>query len=142
MLETGRLRMPFNVCGPAISSLGKTQTPISTEFAPARDSKPGNPRELTIYALWGTIRTVSKATRFSKSFTVDRSILDYLQRTRSSRSRSERVNELLRRAILDEQYEVLEREAAEFFTAAGKTERAESRAFAAASRRSIVRDGD
>jgi hypothetical protein len=85
---------------------------------------------------------MSKATRFSKSFTVDRSILDYHQRTRSTRSRSERVNELLRRAILDEQYEALEREAAEFFAVAGKTERSESRAFAAASRRSITRDAE
>lgn len=85
---------------------------------------------------------MSKATRSSKSFTVDRSILDYLQRTRASRSRSERVNELLRRAILQEQYEALEKEAAEFFAAAGRTERAESRAFAAASRRSITRDGE
>ncbi|MBZ5670258.1 MAG: hypothetical protein LAO04_11070 [Acidobacteriia bacterium] len=81
-----------------------------------------------------------KATRFSKSFTIDRSILDYLQRTRSSRSRSERVNALLRRAILEEQYEALEMEAAEFFAAAGKTERAESKAFAVASHRSIARD--
>jgi hypothetical protein len=52
------------------------------------------------------------------------------------------MNELLRRAILAEQYEVLEREAAEFFAATGKTERAESRAFAAASRRSIARAGE
>ena len=80
-----------------------------------------------------------KATRFSKSFTVDRSILDYLQRTRSSRSRSERLNELLRRAILAEQYEILESEAAEFFAATGKTGRAESRAFAAASHRRFER---
>ena len=80
--------------------------------------------------------------RSSKSFTVDRSILDYLQRTRSSRSRSERVNELLRRAILEEQYEALEKEAAEFFAVAARTERAESRAFAAASQRSITRDGE
>ncbi len=85
---------------------------------------------------------MSKATRSSKSFTVDRSILDYLQRTRSGRSRSERVNELLRRAIREEQYEALEREAAEFFAAVGKTQRAESRAFARASRRSITRAGD
>jgi len=80
--------------------------------------------------------------RSSKSFTVDRSILDYLQRTRSSRSRSERVNELLRRAILDEQYEALSREASEFFAAAGTTERAESKVFAEASRRSITREGE
>jgi hypothetical protein len=85
---------------------------------------------------------MGKATRFSTSFTVDRSILDYLRRTRSKRSRSERVNELLRRGILQEQYEALEREAAEFFAAAGKPERAESRAFAAASRRSITRAGE
>jgi hypothetical protein len=83
-----------------------------------------------------------KATRFSKSFTIDRSILDYLQRTRSNRSRSERVNELLRRAILDEQYEALEREAAEFFAAAGETERAERKAFATASHRAITREDE
>lgn len=85
---------------------------------------------------------MSKATRFSKSFTVDRSILDYLQRTRSRSSRSERVNELLRRAILLEQYEALEKEAADFFAGAGKAERAESRAFARASHRALTRDGE
>jgi hypothetical protein len=85
---------------------------------------------------------MSKATRLSKSFTVDRSILDYLQRTRSSRSWSERVNELLRQAILQEQHEALTREAADFFAATGRTERAESRAFAEASHRSITRDGE
>ncbi len=73
---------------------------------------------------------------------MDRSILDYLQRTRSSRSRSERVNELLRRAILDEQYEILEREAADFFAVTGEKERADSRAFAEASRRSITREDE
>lgn len=83
-----------------------------------------------------------KATRSSKSFTVDRSILDYLQRTRSHRSRSERVNELLRRAIFEEQNEALEKEAAEFFAATGKADRAESRAFAAATQRSITREGE
>ncbi len=70
---------------------------------------------------------------------MDRSILDYLQRTRSSGSRSERVNELLRRAILEEQYAALEREAGEFFAAAGRRERAEARAFARATHRSIAR---
>jgi len=85
---------------------------------------------------------MGKATRFSRSFTIDASILEYLQRTRSSRSRSERANELLRRAILAEEYEALEREAAAFFAVSGRTERAESKAFAAAARRSIVRGGD
>jgi len=50
------------------------------------------------------------------------------------------VNELLRRAILEEQYEALEKEAAEFFAAAGKTERAESKALAEASQRPITRE--
>lgn len=78
--------------------------------------------------------------RFSKSFTIDRSILDYLQRTRSNRSRSERVNELLHRAILQEQYDALEKEAAAFYGHAGKKERAESRAFGRAARRSLARE--
>jgi hypothetical protein len=68
---------------------------------------------------------MSKAIRSSNSFTVARSMLEYLQRTRSSRSRSERVNELLRKAILEEQNEGLAREAEEFFVATGKTESAE-----------------
>lgn len=71
---------------------------------------------------------------------IERSIVDYLQQTHSNGSRSERVNELLRRAIREEQSEALAREAAEFFAATGEAERAESEAFSAASRRSITRD--
>jgi predicted nucleotidyltransferase len=85
------------------------------------------------------MKAMSKATRFSKSFTVDHSILEYLQRTRSRKSRSERVNELLRRAILAEQYEALDHEAAEFFATAGPSERAESKAFGRAVRRTLER---
>jgi hypothetical protein len=80
-----------------------------------------------------------KPTRISTSFTIDRSILDYLERTRSNRSRSERANELLRRGILQEQYEALEKEAAEFYASTGKAERAESTEFTLASRRSLTR---
>lgn len=83
-----------------------------------------------------------KATRPPKSFTIDRSILEYVQRTRSRRSRSERVNELLGRAIREEQYEALDREAAEFFAAARRTERAESKAFRGASHRSLTRESE
>jgi Na+-transporting NADH:ubiquinone oxidoreductase subunit NqrF len=83
-----------------------------------------------------------KPTRVSSSFTIDSSILDYLQRTRSHRSRSERANELLRRAILQEQYEALEKEAAGFYAPASKGERTESKAFARASRRSLTRQGE
>jgi hypothetical protein len=86
------------------------------------------------------MKYMSKAKRSSASFTVDRSVLDYLQRTRSNGSRSERLNELLGRAILQEQHESLEREAAGFFASIRGTERAEHRAFAAASRRSLTRN--
>lgn len=80
--------------------------------------------------------------RLSRSFTIDRSILDYLQRQPSRRSRSDHVNELLRRAILEEQNEALAREAAEFFAGTGKSERVEARAFSAASHRSITREDE
>ncbi len=75
-----------------------------------------------------------------KTFTVDRSILPYVQNTRQGRSRSERVNELLRRAIIQEQYERLAEEAAEFFSFKSKAERAEAKAFQSASIKSITRD--
>jgi hypothetical protein len=84
---------------------------------------------------------MARPARILTSFTIDRSILDYMQRTRANRSRSERANELLRRGILQEQYEDLEKEAAEFYASTGKAERAESRAFALASRRSLTRQG-
>ena len=89
-------------------------------------------------AFLGILQEVT--TRSSKSLPIDRSILHYLQRTCSSRSRSECVNELVWRAILEEQYEALEGEAAESFVVAGKTERAARKAFAAGKRRSLRRN--
>jgi hypothetical protein len=86
------------------------------------------------------IKSMAQTKRFSKTFTVDRSILDYIQRTRSNRSRSERANELMHRGMLDEQSASLEREAAEFFGAEGEPERAESRSFAKAGLKTLARD--
>jgi predicted lipoprotein len=83
---------------------------------------------------------MQKAMRLPKSFTLERSIVSYLQNTRGTRSSSERVNELLRKAILQEQYERLEQEAAEFFSAPSETDRAEAKAFQKASMRSMGRD--
>jgi len=97
---------------------------------------------LTNEIIFAIIKDMSKATRSSKSFTVDHTILDYLQRTRSNRSRSERVNELLRRGIMQEQYEALAEEAAEFFGAIGESERTERRAFSKAGLRSFTRDAE
>ncbi len=75
--------------------------------------------------------------------TIDRSILDYLKRKGYSLSRIERVNELLWRAILEAQYEALEREAAGFYAAARKTEHSECKPLRRIKRRSRgkVNDG-
>ena len=86
------------------------------------------------------MKYMSKAMRYSRSFTIDAATLGYIQHTRAHRSHSERVNELLRRAIQQERYEALEKEAAEFYRTANKKGRAEAKAFAAAGIRSMTRE--
>jgi hypothetical protein len=77
--------------------------------------------------------------RLAKSFTIEPEINEYVDETKGDRSASERVNELLRRAMLQEQYDRLEAEAAAFFsdTAAGRDE---AKSFQKASLRSFGRD--
>lgn len=53
--------------------------------------------------------------RLPKSFTIEAEINDYVDGTKGDRSASDRVNELLRRAMMQEQYDRLEAEAAAFF---------------------------
>jgi predicted CopG family antitoxin len=77
--------------------------------------------------------------RISKSFTIEAEISNYLEETKGERSASDRVNELLRRAMIQEQYERLEAEAAAFFADA-KADRAETREFQKASLRTFGRD--
>ena len=77
--------------------------------------------------------------RLAKSFTIESIVNDYVDTTKGERSASERVNELLKRAIAQEQYERLEAEAAEFF-AAPKADRTEAGAFQKAALRSFGRD--
>ncbi|MGA8366323.1 MAG: hypothetical protein ACLQMT_00255 [Candidatus Acidiferrales bacterium] len=77
--------------------------------------------------------------RTTKSFTIEAEISEYVTNTRGEASASERVNELLRRAIIEEQYEKLEAEAAAFF-ADTRTERAETRAFQKAALGTFERD--
>jgi len=78
--------------------------------------------------------------KLAKSFTIDPSVFTYLMRTAADRSVSGRLNELLQRAILQEQYDQLEREAQEFFAAESKSSRRETRAFQRASLRSLARE--
>lgn len=78
--------------------------------------------------------------RTPKSFTIDGDIEEYVSTTRGERSASDRVNELLRRGILQERLESLEREAAAFFAESRNAERAGARAFQKASARTLTRD--
>jgi hypothetical protein len=55
--------------------------------------------------------------KLPKSYTIEPDVNDYVEATKGDRSASKRVNELLKRAIIQEQYEQLEREAARFFAA-------------------------
>ena len=53
--------------------------------------------------------------RAPKSYSIERELAEYISITKGDGSASDRVNELLRHAILDEQYQKLEAEAAAFF---------------------------
>lgn len=77
--------------------------------------------------------------KLAKSFMVDAEINEYVDTTKGNRSASERINELLRRAMLEEQYERLEAEAAAFFARAAG-DRSETKAFQGATLRSFDRD--
>ena len=77
--------------------------------------------------------------RLAKSFMVETELNEYVDTTKGNRSASERVNELLRRAMLEEQYERLEVEAAAFFARVAD-DRSEAKAFQHASLRSFDRD--
>ena len=69
-------------------------------------------------------------------------MVEYITHTRAGQSASERVNELLKRAIAQEEEERLAMEAQAFFREAPPEEREESHAFQTATRRSLARDED
>ena len=71
---------------------------------------------------------------------MDRDVLSYVAGTARGGSESERVNELLKQAIMREMYRKLELEAAEFFAGPTRRSRRETKAFQSAAVRSITRD--
>jgi len=77
--------------------------------------------------------------RIPKSFTLEEELSQYVEQTKGQGSASDRVNELLRRAKLQEQYDRLEMEAADFFADAN-SDRAETKALQKAALRTIERD--
>jgi Arc/MetJ family transcription regulator len=76
--------------------------------------------------------------RIPKTLTLEESLLADVERTKGERSTSERVNELLKRALDLEREHELEREAARFYS--DMSDRQEERSFLKASLRSITRD--
>jgi hypothetical protein len=77
--------------------------------------------------------------RLPKSFTLEADISEYVDETKGNRSASDRVNELLRRAMMQEQYDRLEAEAAAFFAEA-KADRSETKAMQKEALRTFGRD--
>jgi hypothetical protein len=75
-----------------------------------------------------------------KSFTIDPEIDEYVAATKGERSASERVNELLRRAMIQERDEKLEAEAAAFFAVAPGRRRKGTLDFQRAALRTFERD--
>ena len=86
------------------------------------------------------LRASKSAVRTAKSFSLDPDIVEYVAQTRATRSASERVNELLRRAIAQEQADRLAREAAAFFSKERAGDREEAREFQKAAMKTQVRD--
>ena len=76
--------------------------------------------------------------RKPKTLTIDENLLLDIEQTRGGRSTSERVNELLRRALELERRTKLEREAELFYSLT--QDRREETAFQAASLRTLRRD--
>lgn len=91
---------------------------------------------MTIYM----ILSMTDHMRIPKTLSVEESLLAAVERTKGTRSLSERVNELLRRALAEEQRAQLEQEAALFYAAANQHDRQEERAFQKATRRALARD--
>lgn len=84
--------------------------------------------------------TIIFAMKLAKSFTIEPEINEFVTRTKGEQSASERVNDLLRRAMLQEKYERLEAEAKAFFAAADEKERKGTQAFQTAAIRTFNRD--
>jgi len=82
---------------------------------------------------------MSGAARQPKSYTIEPEVNDYISETKGNLSASQRVNELLTKAIELEQRAALALEAQMFFAMVPPSERGEEKAFRKASIRAITR---
>ena len=81
------------------------------------------------------------ATRLTKSFSIDRELIQEVEKTKGSSSTSERVNALLRAGLELERQRSLHSEAAAFFRNEG-SDRGVRKAFLKAGIKSMTRDDD
>jgi len=77
--------------------------------------------------------------RKPKSLTLEPEVIAYIEDTRGQSSASDRANQLLQRAIREEELERFEREAAAFYRAVGE-DRSETRAVQSLTLRGVTRD--
>jgi len=77
--------------------------------------------------------------RQAKSFTISSEILAEIANTKGTGSTSERVNELLKRALELERRESIEQEAAEFFASGREDSGGERAAYQKASKQTLSR---
>ena len=82
---------------------------------------------------------MATATKTTKTFSLDKSVLAEVKRTRGSRSESERVNSLLKSALDLEKRVALYQEASSFFSRL-HDDRDERRAYESAGLSSWIRD--
>ena len=79
------------------------------------------------------------ALKATRTFSLDKELLDEIKRTKGALSESKRVNDLLRLALEREKRDTLEREIAAFF-ASTPVDRAEREAFESSTSRSWARE--
>jgi hypothetical protein len=79
-----------------------------------------------------------RSQRQTRSFSLDREVIEQLEKTKGSESASERANQLLRSALEAEKYARLEEEARQFYGSAN--DREEARAFRSAAIKSWARE--
>lgn len=83
---------------------------------------------------------MSAATRMNKSLSLEKLVVEEIERTKGSASTSERVNALLKRALELERLKGLENEAATFFAGESPEEKESREAFQAATLKSLARE--
>lgn len=83
---------------------------------------------------------MATATRMTKSLSLEREVLQEVERTKGAVSTSERVNKLLKVGLEIERQHCLHTEAAAFFSTNPAEGRASRMAFQSASIKSITRD--